>query len=492
MSHHTPRLEDSLLTRREALCRGGVGFGALALGSILAESGLLAGQARAGADVERVNAPTLTPLAPRQPQFAPKAKRVVHLFMNGGPSHVDTFDPKPMLSAYHGKPIPSSRPTERKTGAAYRSPFAFKKYGQSGLEISDLFARTGAAMADELCVIRSMHADVPNHEPSLMLMNCGDARQPRPSLGSWALYGLGTENQNLPGFIVMCPFGYPIQESQNWQAGFLPGVYQGTYIDSQHTEIEKLIAHIKNRSASTATQRAQLDLLSRLNQDHLARRGQEAGLEARVQSFELAFRMQTEAGDAFDVSREPESIRAMYGSSVHSRQLLISRRLLERGVRYIQLWHGEGQPWDSHDDIETEHRKLAQSCDQGIAAFLTDLKQRGMLDDTLVIWGGEFGRTPTVELPTPGSNQGKMNGRDHNHYGFTMWMAGGGVKGGYVHGATDEFGFAAVEKRVHVHDLHATILHLLGFNHETFTYRYAGRDFRLTDVYGKVVQDLLA
>ena len=473
-----------------------MGFGALALGSILADSGLLANQARAGADADvgskaNPNAPTLTPLAPRPPQFAPKAKRVVHLFMNGGPSHVDTFDPKPMLTKYHGQPIPSSRPTERKTGAAFRSPFGFRKYGQSGLEISDLFARTGA-MADDICVIRSMHADVPNHEPSLMLMNCGDARQPRPSLGSWALYGLGTENQNLPGFIVMCPFGYPIQESQNWQAGFLPGVYQGTYIDSQHTEIEKLIAHIKNRSLSTTAQRAQLDLLSRLNQDHLAKRSHEAGLEARVQSFELAFRMQTEAGDAFDVSREPEHIRAMYGSSVHSRQLLIARRLLERGVRYIQLWHGEGQPWDSHDDIETQHRSLAQSCDQGIAAFLKDLKQRGMLEDTLVIWGGEFGRTPTVELPTPGANQGKMNGRDHNHYGFTMWMAGGGVKGGYVHGATDEFGFAAAEKRVHVHDLHATILHLLGFNHETFTYRYAGRDFRLTDVYGKVVQDLLA
>jgi hypothetical protein len=488
MPHDAPRPEDRLLTRREALCRGGMGFGALALSGLMAEAGLVAPARRAAPSADQLH---LTPLAPKAPQFAPKAKRVVHLFMNGGPSHVDTFDPKPMLTKYHGKPIPSSRPTERKTGAAFMSPFKFRKYGQSGLEVSDIFAHVGEC-ADDLCVIRSMHADVPNHEPSLLLMNCGDARQTRPSVGSWALYGLGTENQNLPGFIVMCPFGYPIQESQNWQAGFLPGVYQGTYIDSQQTDLEKLIAHIKNRSVDTTAQRAQLDLLSRLNEEHLEKRQREAELEARIQSFELAFRMQSEAGDAFDVNREPASIRAMYGPGVQARQLLIARRLLERGVRYIQLWHGQGQPWDSHDDIEVAHRNLGRECDQAIGAFLKDLKQRGMLDDTLVIWGGEFGRTPTVELPTPGSNAGKMNGRDHNHYGFTMWMAGGGVKGGHVHGATDEFGFAAVEDRVHVHDLHATILHLLGFNHETFTYRYAGRDFRLTDVHGKVVSSLIA
>ncbi len=480
MSHHRTRPADLFLTRREALTRGGMGFGALALGSILSET--------RAAETGQVS---LTPLAPKTPQFAPKAKRVVHLFMNGGPSHVDTFDPKPSLNRYHGKPLPSSRPTERKTGAAFGSPFSFKKYGQSGLDVSEIFSNVGA-LADELCVVRSMHADVPNHEPSLMLMNCGDARQPRPSVGSWALYGLGTENQNLPGFIVMCPFGMPTNESQNWQAGFLPGVYQGTYIDTQHTEIEKLIAHIKNRSVASTAQRAQLDLLSQLNQDHIRKRQNEAELEARIQSFELAFRMQSEAGDAFDVSKEPESIRAMYGPGVQARQLLITRRLLERGVRYIQAWHGQGQPWDSHDEVEKNHRQLAGQCDRAIAAFLKDLKQRGLLDETLVFWGGEFGRTPTVELPTPGSNQGKLNGRDHNHYGFTVWLAGGGVKGGYVHGATDEFGFAAVEKRVHVHDLHATILHLLGFNHETFTYRFAGRDFRLTDVQGKVVSELIA
>jgi hypothetical protein len=464
-----------------------MGFGALALSGLMAEAGLAAAPAPATA----TGAAALTPLAPKAPQFPARAKRVVHLFMNGGPSHVDTFDPKPMLTRYHGKPVPSSRPTERKTGAAFGSPFRFKKYGQSGLEVSEIFRHVGEC-ADDLCVIRSMHADVPNHEPSLLLMNCGDARQVRPSVGSWVLYGLGTENQNLPGFIAMCPFGYPIQESQNWQAGFLPGVYQGTYIDSQHTDIEKLIAHIKNRAVGPRAQRAQLDLLAELNREHLRRRQNEAGLEARVQSFELAFRMQTEASDAFDVSREPEHVREAYGPGVQARQLLIARRLLERGVRYVQLWHGQGQPWDSHDDIETQHRKLANECDRAIAAFLKDLKQRGLLDETLVIWGGEFGRTPTVELPTPGANAGKMNGRDHNHYGFTVWLAGGGVKGGHVHGASDEFGFAAVEDRVHVHDLHATLLHLLGFNHETFTYRYAGRDFRLTDVHGKVITDLLA
>ena len=491
MGHHPePPADAQFMTRRDALRRGGMGFGGLALGSLMNDQGMLGPSKARAADVA-AGATGINPLAPRMPQFAPKAKRVVHLFMNGGPSHVDTFDPKPSLTKYHGKPIPSNRPTERRTGAAFKSPFSFKKYGQSGLEVSELFSQVGE-MADDLCVIRSMHADVPNHEPSLMLMNCGEARQPRPSMGSWVLYGLGTENQNLPGFIVMCPFGFPIQETQNWQCGFLPGVYQGTYIDSRHTDIEKLIAHIKNNTVGSDAQRDQIDLLSRLNREHSERRQQEAALEARIQSFELAFRMQTEAGDAFDVSREPKHIQEMYGPGVQARQLLTARRLLERGVRYIQLWHGQGQPWDSHDDIETEHRKLARECDQGIAAFLKDLKQRGMLEDTLVMWGGEFGRTPTVELPTPGANQGKMNGRDHNHYGFTMWLAGGGVKGGHVHGATDEFGFGAVENKVHVHDLHATILHLMGLDHEKLTYRYSGRDFRLTDVSGTIVKDILA
>jgi uncharacterized protein (DUF1501 family) len=290
----------------------------------------------------------------------------------------------------------------------------------------------------------------------------------------------------------MCPGGYPIQESQNWQSAFLPGIYQGTYINSAHTDIDKLIEHIQNSAISLKEQRTQLDLLQQLNAKHAAQRQRDAQLEARIQSFELAYRMQLEATDAFTLTREAPAMREAYGDTTHGRQLLIARRLLERGVRMVQVWHGDGQPWDNHDDLEVNHRRLAKQCDQAIGAFLKDLKQRGMLDDTLVIWGGEFGRTPVVELPTAGANAGKINGRDHNHYGFSMWMAGGGVRGGYAHGATDDFGFKAVEKPVHVHDLHATILALLGFDHEKLTYRHAGRDFRLTDVQGKVVKELIA
>jgi hypothetical protein len=480
MSNHGSRLEDALLTRRQLLCRSGMGMGALALAGLMRDAGLVSAAE-----------PVANPLAPRQPHFPARARRVIHLFMNGGPSHVDTFDPKPALARYAGKalPVPNLR-TERKTGAAFPSPFQFQRYGKSGIEVSEIFPHIGSCV-DDLAVIRSLHADVPNHEPSLLLMNCGEARLIRPSLGSWITYGLGSENQNLPGFIAMCPGGYPIQETQNWQSAFLPGVYQGTYIDTRHTEIEKLIEHIKNNFTSIPEQRQQLDLLQALNQRHQERRQQDAQLEARVQSFELAYRMQMDASDAFDVSKEPPYIREMYGPGTQARQILIARRLLERGVRFVQIWHGQGQPWDSHDDIEVNHRRLAKECDQPIGALLKDLKQRGMLEDTLVIWGGEFGRTPTVELPTPGANAGKINGRDHNHYGFTMWLAGGGVKGGQVYGATDEFGFQAVENKVHVHDLHATILHLLGFDHERLTYRYAGRDFRLTDVHGQVVEELI-
>ncbi|WP_152050454.1 DUF1501 domain-containing protein [Tautonia marina] len=485
MPHDRPNLANLPVTRRELLCRSGMGFGALALGSLMTDSGVFTRPASADDSVR-------SSLAPKSPPMAPRAKRVIHLFMNGGPSQVDTFDPKPMLSRYAGKELPTENlRTERRTGAALGSPFKFKKHGESGIEVSELFSNV-AECIDDICVIRSMQADVPNHEPSLMLMNCGDARLPRPSVGSWVLYGLGTENQNLPGFVVLCPGGYPIAESSNWKSAFLPGIYQGTHIDSNHTSLDKLIEYIKNDRLATPAQRAQLDLLSKLNQQHLERRQRDSELEARIQSFELAFRMQSEAADAFDVSQEPEHVRQRYGEGVHGRQLLIARRLLERGVRYLQVYHGNGQPWDNHDDIEQGHRRLAGQCDRPIAALLKDLKERGMLDETLVIWGGEFGRTPTVELPTPGANAGKMNGRDHNHYGFTMWLAGGGVKGGYVHGATDEFGFKAVENPVHIHDLHATMLALLGFDHEQFTYRYAGRDFRLTDVHGRIVHDIIA
>ena len=488
MNHHTTPADHLFLTRRDFVRRTGMGMGMLALGGILGESGIF-GPAGAVA-AEQIS--STNPLAARTPwHFAPKAKRVIHIFLNGGASQVDTFDPKPELDKWNGREIPTKLPTERKTTTAFRSPFSFKKYGKSGIEVSELFAKT-AEHVDEMCFIRSMHADVPNHEPSLLLMNCGDSRLPRPSMGSWITYGLGTENQNLPGFVSLCP-GYPIQESQNWQSGFLPGIFQGTYVDTRKQTIEELIENIHNKRVDLAGQRTQLDVLQRLNAEHLAKRAKDVRLEARIQSFELAYRMQMDASDAFDVTREPEKIRTKYGPGKQAEQFLIARRLLEKGVRFVQVWHGDGQPWDSHDEIEKNHRKLAGECDQGIAALLTDLKQRDMLKDTLVICSGEFGRTPTVEISTPGSNNaGVKNGRDHNHHGFTLWMAGGGVKGGHIHGATDDFGFKAVEKPVHVHDLHATILKLLGFDHEKFTYRYAGRDFRLTDVHGEVVNEIIA
>lgn len=458
------------VTRREALTRCGTGLGMLAL------AGVMADDARA-ADTD--------PLAPKKGHFAAKARHVVHLFMNGGPSQVDTFDPKPSLDRYHGKPLPiTNLRTERKTGVAMRSPYTFKRYGKSGIEVSELFART-AEHIDDLCVIRSMYADVPNHEPSLMLMNCGDGRLPRPSFGSWVTYGLGSENRNLPGFVVMCPGGYPIVSTQNWRSAFLPGAYQGTYLDTKHAEVEKLVAFIRNTEMPLERQRAQLDLVRAMNEEHLATRHADPHLEARVRTFELAFRMQAEATDAFDLGKETRQTRELYGDSTHGRQLLYTRRLIERGVRFIQVWSGAGQPWDNHDGLEAQHRKLAGEWDKPLAAFLTDLKRLGLFDSTLVLWGGEFGRTPVAELPA-------LNGRDHNHYGFTCWLAGGGVKGGTVLGATDEFGFKAVEDRVHVHDLHATMLHLLGFDHELLTYRYAGRDFRLTDVHGKVIKAILA
>ncbi|MBI2928575.1 MAG: DUF1501 domain-containing protein [Verrucomicrobia bacterium] len=461
----------------------GTGLGVLGLVGLLRETGWLVASALAETTARN-------PLAPRPPQFPAKAKHIIHIYLNGGPSQVDTFDPKPLLAKYAEKTIPTGNlTTERPTGAALPSPFKFRQHGQSGLEISELFEKT-AAHADDLCFIRSMHANTPNHEQSMRLMNCGDERLARPSYGAWLTYGMGTENENLPGFIAMCP-GLPVADVSNWRSAFLPGIYQGTHIDTRRQKPEELIENIVNKRLSLAAQRRQLDLLAELNARHQQRRGDDPALEARIQSFELAYRMQTAATDAFDVSHEPASIRAMYGETPQARQLLIARRLVERGVRIVQCYHGDVQPWDSHELIEQNHRKLAQDIDQGIAALLSDLKQRGLLDETLVICGGEFGRTPAVELPAPGT-PGKGLGRDHNHWGFTVWLAGGGVKGGYVHGATDEFGYRAIEKPVHVHDLHATVLHLLGFDHEKLTYRYAGRDFRLTDVSGEVVKDVIA
>jgi hypothetical protein len=459
------------LSRRDLLRTCGTGFGALALNDLLSRDAC-------GAEV---------PL-----HFPGKAKHVIHLFMNGGPSHVDTFDPKEALNRLHGKSAPSKNlRTERPTGNVMRSPYEFKNYGHCGLPVSEIFANTAQHM-DEICVIRSMYADVPNHEPSLMLMNTGESRQVRPSMGSWLTYGLGSENENLPAFVTMCPGGYPIKESQNWQNGFLPGKYQATYIDSAGERIEQLIDNIQNSGVAPVDQRMQLDLLSQFNRRHALARPTDPRLESRIDSFELAYRMQSEATDALDIARESSKTLEMYGEGAFARQALMARRLVERGVRFVQLYTGAGQPWDNHDDLAERHRAVAGGVDQAIGALLTDLKRMGLLDETLVLWGGEFGRTPVVEMPKKGSNQGKMNGRDHNHHGFTCWMAGGGVKGGQAIGATDELGFQAVENRVHVHDLHATILRLVGYDHTRLTYRYAGRDFRLTDVHGRVVEEVFA
>ena len=466
------------LTRREALARTGMGLGWLGAASLLQQETASAGSVVA------------TSMAPRPPHFPARARAVIHIFANGGPSHLDTFDRKVALEQYAGREIPNKLATERRTGAALPSPFAFTRHGESGLEVSDLFPHV-SRHADRLLVVRSMHADVPNHEPSLMLMNCGDARLVRPSAGAWVTYGLGTENQNLPGFVAMCPGGYPIKDTENWRSAFLPGAFQGTYIDTKKTRVEDLVEYVRHPALDRDTQRRQFDLTAALDKRHLEARQHDPQLEARLASMELAWRMQSEATEAFDVSREPKHVRDRYGDDVQGRQMLIARRLVERGVRYVQLWHGQGQPWDSHDHIEKNHRKLAGECDRAIGALLDDLVGLGLLDTTLVLWGGEFGRTPTVELPND-SGVKEPSGRDHNHHGFTVWMAGGGVKAGTVYGATDELGFKAVEKPVHVHDLQATMLHLLGLDHTKLTYRHSGRDFRLTDVHGRVISDWLA
>jgi len=478
-----PPLPQRCLTRRELLRGMGTGLGVLGFYGVLGASRLLG-------DASTPTAAASSPLAARPPHFRPRARRIIHIYLNGGPSQVDTFDPKPALAKWAGKILPGGNlTTERPLGAALPSPFAFGRHGGSGLEISEIFPHT-ARHADDLCVVRSMHANTPNHEQSMRLMNCGDERLSRPSYGAWLTYGLGTENENLPGFIALCP-GLPVSDVSNWRSAFLPGIYQGTHIDTRKTKPEELVENIRNARLGPSEQRRQLDLLAELNAEHRRLRGDDPQLEARIQSFELAFRMQMQATDAFDVSREPESVRAMYGNSVQSRQLLIARRLVERGVRVVQCYHGDVQPWDSHDMIADAHRNLAREVDQGIGALLTDLKRLGLLEDTLVVCGGEFGRTPAVEMPAPGT-PGNGKGRDHNHHGFSVWLAGGGVKGGQAYGATDEFGFRAVEKPVHVHDLHATMLHLMGFDHERLTYRYAGRDFRLSDIAGEVIHGLLA
>ena len=430
---------------------------------------------------------TLQAEALRQPHFAPKAKHVIFLFLNGGMSQVDTFDPKPALTKYDGQPMPGPKiRTDRASGTLMRSPWEFKRHGQSGLEVSEIFPRI-AERIDDFCVIRSMHTDNGNHGPSLQVMNCGHQLPGRPSLGAWVTYGLGTENQNLPGFIVLCP-GFPVLGSSLWSAGYMPTIYQGVHIQNDAVEPEKLISNLRNSHLTVDEQKRQLGLLEQLNRRYLQKVGDQPQLEGAVQSLESAFRLQTEAADLFDIRKEPEKIRARYDISDFGRGCLMALRLVESGVRMVQIYYGNFQPWDNHDDIRV-HAKLAQKTDGAVAALIDDLKARGLFDETLVVIAGEFGRTPMIQ----NSGLEKLGcGRDHNPPAFSVLLAGGGIKGGMAYGVTDDFGFKAVENTVHVHDLHATILHQLGFDHTRLTYRHAGRDFRLTDVHGEVVKAILA
>jgi hypothetical protein len=414
------------------------------------------------------------------PQFPPKAKHNIVLFMPGGPSQMDLFDPKPALQKYAGQRPPSvDLRTERTTGGLLPSPFEFKRHGRSGIEVSELLPNL-AAMADDLCVVRSMYTFNPTHNPARNLFHSGNIGATRPSMGSWLDYGLGTENQNLPGFVILSPGGGGNGGSRS---GFLPARHQGTGFDCSVTEPQRMIRYLQNNKLGASEQRRQLDLVQQLNRDHESAFGQDDFLEGRIQAMEAAYRMQFEATDAFDIRKEPEAIRQEYGSTPFANGCLLARRLVERGVRSVHVYYGPGQPWDDHNKINKGLRGRCPDMDRASAALIRDLKRRGLLDETAVVWGGEFGRTPVSE---------SADGRDHNPYGYTMFMAGGGFKGGLCHGATDEFGFRAVEDRVSIHDLHATLFHVLGIDHEKLTYRYAGRDFRLTDVYGQVIHELLA
>ena len=454
--------------RRQWLQRVGGGLGWLGAASVLA--------------AESSSSHAIRPLAPKLTHFPARAKRVIHLFMNGGPFQADLFDPKPALVKYAGqKPEGADLVTERPTGGLLPSPYKFHPSGESGVPVSELVPGI-AKHIDDICVLRSLHADNPNHGPALLQMNNGTILPTRPSMGAWCLYGLGAENANLPGYLVLCP-GRPVRFSILWNSAFLPSAYQGTYINHSQSDVSKLVPFLRNAEWSRETQREQLDLMQQLNQRHQQSRADEPALAARMSAMETAFRMQFEASEAFDLTRESKQTKDMYGAGHFANGCLLARRMVERGVRFVQVYYGNGQPWDTHSKHNETVPKLCKAIDQPIDALLTDLKQRGLLDDTLVIWGGEFGRTPTSE---------NGNGRDHNHHGFSMWMAGGGVKGGMTYGETDEFGFKAAVDKMHVHDMHATMLHLLGLDHERLTYHYAGRDYRLTDVHGRVVNEILA
>ncbi len=475
-------------SRRDFLTRFGGGTGLLGLGTLLAESNSMAATVPGSA----------TPSLPR-PHFAPKAKRLIHLLMNGGPSHMDTFDYKPLLAKYEGqRPAAVDLRTQRKTTGLLKSPYKFSRRGESGLWVSELFPHV-AKHIDDICVIRSMYTDIPEHVSGLMMMDIGANQPNRPSMGSWITYGLGTESADLPGFVVVCHRGQPRPGPTGWSNSFLPGPCAGTFIDTYQMKPEKVLQNLGNPHLSRSQQKRQLELLQQMNRLHLKQAERNQALEARIESLELAFRMQFAAPEAFDLSRESKATLDLYGIGPEPTSFiagqrkcggfaegaLVARRLSERGVRVVQLAMAPDIPWDDHTDI-LDHRPKAFECDRAIAALLTDLKTRGLLDETLVLWGGEFGRTPTTDVTA------NKAGRDHNHYGFTVWMAGGGIKGGMTYGATDEFGMRAVEKRMHVHDLHATILYLLGLDHERLTFRHSGRDFRLTDVAGKVAHEIFA
>jgi len=463
-AEHTPRLADLFLTRREMLQRTGMGMGLGALAMMLGGA-----VSRAAAKpLAGLNAARLNP----GPHFAAKAKHVIHVFAGGGPSHVDTFDPKPTLAKFEGQTLPGLN------GLAYPSPFKFNKCGKSGLEVSELFKNLGEC-ADDLCVIRSMWTDVPAHDPASRFLHTGSLQLPKPSIGSWVLYGLGSENENIPGFISLGG------KAEYRQASFLPSLYQGVNVNySSKMPLNQVLLNISNPFTPEAEQRHQLDLARKLNALHAEKLHKEEQLEARIESFEMAFRMQTEATDAFDVTKEPQHVRSLYGPSEMGAKMLVARRLVERGVRFVQVFAGG---WDHHQNLEQNLAKKVAEVDQPMAGLLKDLKNRGLLDETLVVFGGEFGRTVTRDKGGNG-----QAGRDHNGRGFSTVMAGGGVKGGTAYGATDDFGDRATVNRVHVHDLHATMLALLGFDHKRLTYRYNGRDFRLTDNYGNVVQDVIA
>ncbi len=464
------------LSRRDFLNRLGAGMGSIGLASLMGQNAAMG---------ESVSA---SPLGVKAPHFAPKAKRVIQLFMPGGPSQVDTFDYKPELAKHAGeRPESVNRKTLRNTkNGLMPSPFAFKQYGQTGKWVSDIFPHVGGC-ADDISFIHSMYTDIPEHAGAMMMMNVGALQPNRPSMGSWLVYGLGTENQDLPGFIAMSPRAQPRCTLANWGNAFLPGAYAGSYVNIAEMKPDAVMRDLKNARLSTVEQRRQMDLLAQLNQEQLVRAERDQGLEAGIAAMEMAFRMQFSVPEVFDISKETQATRDLYGDSEFGKGCLLARRLIEQGVRVVQLSlsiDGYDIAWDTgHDDIVGGHAKLAKACDQGIAGLIHDLKARGLFEDTLIVWGGEFGRAPTSE---------GAKGRDHNHYGYTTWLAGGGVKSGFSFGATDEFGCTAVEDRVHVHDLHATILHLMGLDHEKLTYRYSGRDYRLTDVAGNVVRGVIA